>query len=61
MENKLRREKSSDIDHSHETGKVRGLLCHNCNMLLGHSKDNINTLENAIMYLNKSTLQNYGR
>lgn len=38
-------------DHDHSTGKVRGLLCHNCNTILGHAKDNINILEKAILYL----------
>jgi len=39
------------IDHCHTTGKVRGLLCHNCNIALGHLKDNIDTLERMIDYL----------
>ena len=41
------------IDHCHTTGKIRGLLCLNCNTMLGHSKDNILILTNAIKYLNK--------
>jgi hypothetical protein len=43
-----------NVDHSHETGKVRGLLCHNCNALLGHCHDNIDILKNAIEYLKKN-------
>lgn len=43
------------IDHCHSTGKVRGLLCANCNMALGLLKDNTVTLNNAINYLNKCT------
>lgn len=39
------------VDHCHETSKVRGLLCHNCNVLLGMSNDNINVLRKAIEYL----------
>jgi Autographiviridae endonuclease VII len=38
-------------DHCHEGGQVRGLLCRNCNTVLGHAKDNINILEKAIEYL----------
>lgn len=41
------------IDHNHTTGKVRGLLCDNCNKGLGCFNDNSETLKQAIEYLNK--------
>ena len=39
------------VDHCHSTGKVRGLLCSNCNAGLGMFKDNTKLMENAIKYL----------
>lgn len=42
------------IDHNHTTGKVRGLLCNNCNFAIGHLKDSIALLENAIKYLEEN-------
>lgn len=42
-----------DVDHCHNGEFVRGLLCRHCNTGLGHFKDNVNTLLNAINYLNK--------
>lgn len=39
------------IDHNHETGVVRGLLCGTCNLMLGHAKDDIETLLKAVEYL----------
>jgi hypothetical protein len=39
------------IDHCHASGKVRGLLCNKCNLLLGHANDSIGQLEQAILYL----------
>lgn len=39
------------IDHCHKTGKVRKLLCHNCNGALGQVKESIEVLENMIKYI----------
>ncbi len=39
------------VDHCHSTGKVRALLCLNCNILLGHAHDKIERLQQAIAYL----------
>ncbi len=39
------------IDHNHTTGEVRGVLCSNCNIALGHSKDDIESLKRMINYL----------
>ena len=39
------------IDHCHDTGKVRGRLCSNCNRALGLFQDNVEFLESATQYL----------
>jgi len=39
------------IDHCHETGKVRGLLCFRCNTVLGSCKDDVKLMMNMINYL----------
>lgn len=39
------------MDHNHQTGKFRGMLCNHCNRGLGNFKDNIQNLEKAILYL----------
>ena len=39
------------VDHCHSTGKIRGLLCRNCNHILGHARDSIKVLKKAIDYL----------
>ena len=39
------------IDHCHKTGNIRGLLCYNCNMLIGFAKDKVELLEKTIKYL----------
>ena len=39
------------VDHHHGTGKVRGLLCHGCNVALGSFKEDVTLLEKAIEYL----------
>ena len=41
------------IDHNHETGEVRGLLCRACNHGIGNFKDSKDILLKAIEYLDK--------
>lgn len=43
------------IDHCHSSKIVRGLLCHHCNLMLGHAKDDPQRLEAAVAYLGKFT------
>lgn len=42
------------IDHNHDTGVVRGLLCHRCNTGLGGFMDSVENLKRAIIYLTKN-------
>ena len=46
--------KAKFVDHSHDSGEVRGLLCLQCNCALGHLKDCPDTLSRAIEYLDRS-------
>ena len=39
------------VDHNHETGEIRGLLCRPCNMGIGLLKDKTEVLLNAAKYL----------
>ena len=41
------------VDHCHSFGQVRGLLCHSCNVGLGHFKDQESLLLKAALYLHK--------
>ena len=41
------------VDHCHVTGKIRGLLCTQCNIALGKFKDSKESLFSAIEYLEK--------
>ena len=45
------------IDHKHDgSNKIRGLLCHHCNVSLGGFKDSIEILKSAIEYLEESNI-----
>lgn len=46
------------IDHCHETGKTRGLICRQCNIGLGAFRDNTDALTNAIKYLEDTKNEN---
>jgi hypothetical protein len=45
------RNEKAHVDHCHASGVVRGLLCGQCNILLGAAKDSIETLFAAADYL----------
>jgi hypothetical protein len=45
------------VDHCHRTGKVRGILCRDCNTSLGKLKDDRNILLKAVEYLDRAADQ----
>jgi hypothetical protein len=46
--------KRHHIDHCHTTGKVRGILCNNCNTALGGFRDSPDNLRRAALYLERN-------
>ncbi len=48
------RHKKLCVDHCHETGRVRGLLCHPCNTLLGRIGDNVAGVTRMLEYVSRS-------
>ena len=46
-----KQEKKLYVDHCHDSLKVRGLLCNNCNTGIGLLKENVEIMENAISYI----------
>jgi hypothetical protein len=42
------------LDHCHESGTIRGVLCWTCNSAIGHLEDDPETLHRAIDYLSVS-------
>src|SRR4030043_929833 len=43
-----------EIDYNHNTGKVRGLLCKKCNLGIGMFGEDVENINKAIRYLEKS-------
>lgn len=39
------------VDHNHQTGQVRGLLCHLCNAMIGCARESLDILAAAAAYL----------
>ncbi len=52
---RIRNFKHLCVDHCHETGKVRGLLCMPCNAMLGQARDSVETLTKAIHHLHNGS------
>lgn len=42
------------VDHNHITGKIRGLLCRECNLGLGNFKESIEILQKAVQYMQET-------
>lgn len=38
-------------DHDHATNKFRGRICWHCNLMLGYARDSVDTLRQAVVYL----------
>lgn len=47
-------DKTLHVDHNHETGQIRGLLCFRCNYGLGYFKDSLSQFKRIVKYLEDS-------
>ena len=45
--------KNLQVDHDHETGKYRGILCHRCNTLVGRLEKGQDILQDCLNYIHK--------
>lgn len=51
--------KAFSVDHNHDTGKIRGLLCNYCNTGIGGLQDDVNLLKKSIEYLKNPPNKDY--
>ena len=56
-----KQEKKLVVDHCHDTGTVRGLLCSECNTSIGLLKETPQYFVNAIQYLERYNNRNEER
>lgn len=49
------------VDHHHGTGRIRGLLCHNCNVGIGNLKDSKQILTKALNYIHEHSSHSESR
>ncbi|MEV4454346.1 endonuclease VII domain-containing protein [Microbispora sp. NPDC049633] len=42
------------VDHDHESGNVRGILCHYCNLALGYMEDDAERMRRAAEYIERT-------
>jgi hypothetical protein len=49
------------VDHCHSSGRIRGLLCSNCNTGIGKLKDDPNVIRRAAEYLDKKDREDISR
>ena len=49
--------RSLAVDHDHETGEIRGLLCWHCNVGLGYFRDSPESLRKAACYLESDSVR----
>lgn len=43
-----------NVDHNHETGQIRGLLCWDCNVAIGKLGDTLEGVERAVAYMRRA-------
>ncbi len=41
------------MDHNHATGKIRGVLCHSCNVSLGLMRESVDAIIGLALYLER--------
>ena len=46
-------EKDWHVDHCHDSGAVRGILCSSCNLALGRLGDSLEAIQRVLRYLTK--------